>query len=310
MKNFLFALFVLAALISTTLIACSQELKKPFQVKEFKLNGAGHLVTKTSGGSIKVTGSAGNEVTVKMYVTPANWSKRNEEPSAEALSRYTFDIRQEGNTIYAVAARKDKTWNKETGLQVSFEIEVPQQVSTKLETSGGSISLANVTGAQQVQTSGGSLTFKNIKGDTQARTSGGSINLSHYSGKLEASTSGGSINLDEARGALQLNTSGGGINLRQVSGDIYAHTSGGSILAEVQQLGKYLTLATSGGSVKATIPGGLGLDLDLSGNRVKTTVNNFNGQAKDNLVKGRLNGGGIPVKMSTSGGTTELNYRM
>jgi hypothetical protein len=309
MKKLVFALLVLAALISTTLVAFSQQTRKPYQVKEFKLTGAGQLITKTAGGSIKVTGTGNNQVLVKMYVHPAEGSKKNLEPSQEALDHYTFDIRQEGNTIYAVSARKDKKWDKATALQVSFEIEVPRQVSTQLHTSGGSISLANVSGKQVAQTSGGSLDFKNIAGDTQARTSGGSIQLAQYSGQLEAHTSGGSIRLDDARGTLKLNTSGGSILLNQVSGDIDAHTSGGNIQAEVQQLGKYLTLQTSGGSVKATIPGGLGLDLDLSGNRVKTSVNNFQGQAKDNQVKGRLNGGGIPVKMSTSGGTTELNYQ-
>jgi hypothetical protein len=309
MKKLLFALFVLAAIISTTLIACSQEAKKPFQVKEFKLNGRGTLITQTSGGSIKVNGSSGNEVKVTMYVTPANWLKRNEAPSAEALAQYRFDIRQDGNTIYAIAERKDKTWKRETALHVSFEIEVPRQVSTKLETSGGSISLANLTGTQNAQTSGGSLNFKDIIGDTRARTSGGGITLSQYSGKLEAGTSGGSINLDRASGSLKLNTSGGSIHLNQVSGDILAQTSGGSIQAQVQHLGKYLTLETSGGSVKATIPAGKGLDLDLTGSRVKTSVTNFSGVAKNNQVKGRLNGGGIPVKMSTSGGTTELSYR-
>jgi Putative adhesin len=310
MKKLLFALFVLAAIISTTLLAFSQEGKKPFLVKEFKLNGRGNLITQTSGGSITVNGGSGNEVKVTMYVTPAQGSKKNEAPSPEALAQYTFDIRQEGNTIYAVATRKDKTWNKGTALNVSFDIEVPQQVSTQLQTSGGSISVAHVTGTQQARTSGGSLNFKDIKGDTQARTSGGGINLSQYSGKLEASTSGGSINLDEASGSLQLSTSGGSIHLNRVSGDIAAHTSGGSIQAQVQQLGKYLTLETSGGSVRATIPGGQGLDLDLAGNRVKAPVHNFNGLAKDNQVKGRINGGGIPVKMRTSGGTTELTYRL
>jgi hypothetical protein len=309
MKKLLFALFVLAALISTTLIAFAQEVKKPFQVKEFKLSGRGNLITRTSGGSIQVNGSSGNEVKVTMYVTPASSSKKNEAPSAEALAQYTFDIRQEGNTIYAVAERKDKTWKKDNALNVSFDIEVPQQVASQLKTSGGSISLSNVSGTQQAHTSGGSLNFNNVKGDTEARTSGGSINLSSYSGNLEATTSGGSINLEDASGTLKLSTSGGSIHLRQVSGDINAQTSGGSIQADVQQLGKYLTLETSGGNVTATIPGGKGLDLDLAGNRVKTTVNNFNGLAKDNQVKGRLNGGGIPVKLHTSGGNTELSYR-
>lgn len=284
--------------------------KKPYQVKEFKINGAGKLQAKTSGGSIKVTGGSGNEVKVMVFVTPSNWKKRLEAPSPEALAKYTIDVRQEGNTIYAIAERKEKGWNNENGLSIGFEIEVPQQMACNLHTSGGSISLASVTGDQQVKTSGGSLNFKNIKGDMDANTSGGSIELDNYQGNLNAQTSGGSINLDDATGQLKVHTSGGSIHLDKVAGDIDAHTSGGSIHAEITSLGKYLTLETSGGSVHATIPGGKGLDLDLEGNRVKTALTNFNGTSDTRRVKGTVNGGGIPVKMSTSGGTTELAYRM
>lgn len=310
MKKTLITLFTLTLLVSWSVKIYAQENKKPYLVKEFRLADGGNLVTRTSGGSIKVTGSNNNRVKVTMYVMPANWKDRDEAPSREALEKYKFDIRQDGNTVYAVAERLDKTWKDKTALNVSFEIEVPQQIATKLVTSGGSISLANLTGSQQAITSGGSLNFSNIKGNAEATTSGGSISLSDYAGKLNATTSGGSINLKNASGALKLSTSGGSIQLNQVSGDIEAHTSGGSIYAEVEKLGRYLTLATSGGSVRATVPKGLGLDLDLSGNRVKTTVQNFSGLAKDNRVKGSINGGGIPVKLSTSGGTTELNYRM
>lgn len=310
MKKTEFTLIIAFMLLAFSITVLAQESKKPYLVKEFELNGGGNLITKTSGGSIKVTGSGKKNVTVKMYVTPANWKDRDEAPSKEALGKYTFSVRQENNTIYAIAQRKDNSWDKNTALNVSFEIEVPQQTATKLNTSGGSISLTNLTGLQEARTSGGSLNFSDIKGNTVATTSGGSITFSDYTGKLDASTSGGSINLTNASGTLKLNTSGGSIRLKQVAGDINAQTSGGSIYAEVEKLGKYLTLATSGGSVHATVPKGLGLDLDLSGNRVKTAVTNFSGTAKDNRVKGSINGGGIPVKLSTSGGTTELNYRM
>ncbi|WP_394336226.1 DUF4097 family beta strand repeat-containing protein [Adhaeribacter arboris] len=228
----------------------------------------------------------------------------------EALAKYTIDVRQEGNTIYAIAERKERSWNNENNLSIGFEIQVPQQMACNLRTSGGSISLESVTGEQTVQTSGGSLSFKNIKGNMDANTSGGSIDLANYQGSLDAQTSGGSINIDDANGSLKVHTSGGSIHLDKVAGDINAHTSGGSIHADVQRLGKYLTLETSGGSVHATIPGGKGLDLDLEGNRVKTALTNFNGTSDTRRVKGTVNGGGIPVKMSTSGGTTELSYRM
>ncbi|PSR52192.1 hypothetical protein AHMF7605_00980 [Adhaeribacter arboris] len=55
--------------------------KKPYLVKEFSLTGAGKLQAKTSGGSIKVTGGSGDQVKVKVFVTPANWKRRLEAPS-------------------------------------------------------------------------------------------------------------------------------------------------------------------------------------------------------------------------------------
>ena len=313
MKKLIFALIVVAAVLSTTLLAISQNNnQKPYLVKNFSLNKGGNLVTKTSGGSIKVTGTSGNQVKVEMFVRPANGRNRNEAPSKEALEKYTFDVRQDGNTVYAVAERKDKNWkwDNDDALSVSFEIQVPENITTKLNTSGGSISLANLTGNQEAKTSGGSITLKNVKGNAVANTSGGSITLNQYQGNLDAHTSGGSIVLSDARGTLKARTSGGSIQLQKVAGDIDARTSGGSIHADVTQLGKYLNLQTSGGSVHATVPKGQGLDLDLSGNRVKTTLTNFDGESETNRVKGRVNGGGIPVKLSTSGGTTELTYRM
>lgn len=301
--------FVILLTLATSFSSWALD-KKPYQVKEFTLNGAGKLQAKTSGGSIKVTGGSGNQVKVMVFVTPANWKNRLEDPSPEALAKYTISVRQEGNTIYALAERKEKGWNKEDALSIGFEIEVPEQIACNLHTSGGSISLESVTGEQTARTSGGSLNFKNIKGDLDANTSGGSIELANYQGELNAQTSGGSINLNDANGRLKAHTSGGSIHLNSVAGDIDAHTSGGSIHADVKSLGKYLTLETSGGSVHATVPGGKGLDLDLEGNRVKTALTNFNGTSDTRRVKGTVNGGGIPVKMSTSGGTTELAYRM
>ncbi|MDQ3290844.1 MAG: DUF4097 domain-containing protein [Bacteroidota bacterium] len=308
MKKISTSIFVMLLVIAG--LTSLADDKKPYQVKQFTINGAGNLQAKTSGGSIKVTGGSGNQVKVMVFVTPSNWKRRNEAPSPEALAKYTIDVRQEGNTIYAIAERKERSWNNENGLSIGFEIQVPQQMACNLRTSGGSINLESVTGEQKVATSGGSLNFRNIKGDMDANTSGGSIDLANYQGNLDAQTSGGSINVNDASGSLKVHTSGGSIHLDKVAGEIDAHTSGGSIHADVQRLGKYLTLETSGGSVHATIPGGQGLDLDLEGNRVKTALTNFNGTSDTRRVKGTVNGGGIPVKMSTSGGTTELSYRM
>jgi hypothetical protein len=300
---------------------------KPYLTKQFTLSGSGNLDVETSGGNISVVGGSGNGVKVEMYARLNNRDKSNEATIKEELEKYDITINQEGNTIVAKAKRKSSFWNQNSRLSISFRIEAPASIASKLETSGGNISLAELTGRQEAETSGGNISTENIKGDmaletsggnitssnvsgnVKMETSGGNIRLTKCSGKWDARTSGGNIDVADASGELKVETSGGGIDLSNVRGSIDAHTSGGSIDADIVELGKYLTLTTSGGSIQATIPGGKGLDLDLEGDRVRTTLNNFSGTSEKDRIKGKMNGGGIPVRMSTSGSSVALNFR-
>lgn len=302
---------------------------QPYLTKEFTLNGAGNLRVETSGGNIGVVGGSGNQVKVEMYARMNNWRGGSGDAASikEELEKYDITIKQEGNTVIAMAKRKSSFWNQNSKLSISFTVHTPTNVSSKLETSGGNISLSGLTATQEAETSGGNITTedlkgnldlhtsggnissRNISGDVKLETSGGNIRMTKCDGKWDAHTSGGNINVDEARGEMKLVTSGGGIDLREMRGSLEARTSGGSIDADIVELGQYLTLRTSGGSIEATIPGGKGLDLDLEGDRVKTALTNFNGTSEKDRVVGTVNGGGIPVKMSTSGSSVVLNYR-
>ena len=291
----------------TTVVASSDE---PYLVKTFQLDGKGSLNVKTSGGSIDVEAHSGNEVRVEVYVKKSSWDSwfGKDDDIQEILEKeYTIDISKVGNAVSATADRKSKRWDSNS-LSVAFKVMVPSAISCNLQTSGGSISLYGVEGQQSVKTSGGGLTLEKISGDMEARTSGGGIKIADFSGVLSAHTSGGSINLEDAEGDLRVSTSGGSIRLYDIVGSIDASTSGGSIDAEIKVLKDMLSLKTSGGSIRATIPEGLGLDLDLHGNRVNTVLNNFSGTSDNHSIKGSINGGGIPVTMRTSGGSVTLDY--
>ncbi|MBC7922230.1 MAG: DUF4097 family beta strand repeat protein [Ferruginibacter sp.] len=302
---------------------------KPYLTKEFTLNGAGNLRVETSGGHIRVKGGSGSEVKVEMYARLNNGRDRdrNEGSVKEELEKYDVSITQEGNTVTAVAKRKSGFRNQNSRLSISFEITAPTRVASNLQTSGGHIQLAGLSGTQEAETSGGHIEAENLKGNlnlhtsgghitatnlngnAQLETSGGHIRLAACDGKLDARTSGGHIDANDVSGELKVETSGGGISLKEIRGSVDAHTSGGSIHADVLELGRYLTLRTSGGGIDATIPSGKGLDLDLEGDRVRTTLSNFNGTSEKDRIVGTMNGGGIPVKMSTSGSSVVLNYR-
>lgn len=287
---------------------------EPYQVQEFSIREPGKLNVKTSGGSIKVEKHNSQVVVVEMYVRHRNKNLGPDDASArEVLENYNIDISQSTNTISAIAEKSGSSgsWfgNNNNNTSISFTVYVPENMSCNLKTSGGSIALEGVKGTQDVKTSGGSLKLQDIEGNMQAHTSGGSIKINNYAGILNAHTSGGTIKLAEASGEMNLHTSGGSINIDNVNGSIDARTSGGSINANLLSLKNQLKLKTSGGSISAVIPEGLGLDLDLKGNRVNTRLSNFNGEAEKNRIKGTMNGGGILVELATSGGSVNLDYR-
>lgn len=284
----------------------------PFTVKTFNVSGPANLEVRTSGGSIKVAGGNGSKAKVEMYVRKrGRVITQDHDDAKELLEDYEISIKQSGNTIYAVAERENSVsgWFNNDNLSISFIVYVPEETSCRLNTSGGSIDLRSVRGQQDVKTSGGSLHLEEIRGNTEARTSGGSIKIERYAGRLNAHTSGGSIGLSDAQGELRVDTSGGSIDIDNVKGSVEASTSGGGIRADLTTLDKYLRLRTSGGSITAVVPTGLGLDLDLRGDRVNSRLVNFNGEAEKNRIRGSMNGGGIPVEMHTSGGSINLEYR-
>lgn len=280
--------------------------QNPYRVETFSIGSPGELDIRTSGGSIKVTGSENGSVRVEMYVSKNGRSLSKNDTD---LSEFDINIRQSGNKITAHARRKTKIrmWDNDN-ISISFKVFCPTDMSSQLKTSGGSLSAESLSGDQIFKTSGGSIAMDHINGMVEAKTSGGSINLNSFEGTIDAHTSGGSINVSDAEGDLTVNTSGGSINLDKVAGKVEARTSGGSIRAYITNIEGDISLKTSGGGITADIPNGLGLDLDLKGNSVYTDLQNFSGKTDDDYIYGSINGGGPLLTMKTSGGGVRLNY--
>ncbi len=315
--------------------------KEPFMTKSLSKESIRNIKMQTSGGNISVSSVNASEARLEVYVQPNN-SKMNSMTKEEIQKRldedYDLNISVSDNKLVAIAKSKRESWDWKKALNVSFKAYVTQNVSTDLSTSGGNISLTNLSGNEEFKTSGGNLKLDNISGKIKGRTSGGNITLINLKDDIDLSTSGGNIEAENSNGTMRLSTSGGNVVLKSLKGDIKAvtsggnvkgnnvtgelvaktsggsilmtdlycsleaSTSGGSIDVEVSQLGKYITLHNSGGSIDLQIPKDKGLDLDLSASRIKAgTLNNFSGKVEDDEIKGKLNNGGIPVKIRTSG---------
>lgn len=344
MKKYLFLL----ATAAVALTVKAQTDKEPYLTQSLSSETIKQANVQTSGGSISVTGSAAGEARIEMYVTANNniTSMSKEDIKKRLEDNYVVRINVSGNVLTATAKSKNDDWNWKKSLSISFRIYVPSNVSTDLSTSGGSIKLSDLQGAQVFRTSGGSLKVDHLSGKIDGKTSGGSISVSNCSDDIDLATSGGSINADNCKGNMQLSTSGGSLHLSELDGDIDASTSGGNVEAnnikgslsastsggnvhlsgirasldastsggnmnvEITELGKYVKVNNSGGSIDLTLPANKGLDLRLHGNRIKTDVlKNFSGSVDENEVDGKLNGGGTEVNVRAGSGHISLSFK-
>jgi hypothetical protein len=314
-------------------------LNKPLSAESIK-----EVEAKTSGGGIAVAGVNPSEARIEVYVTEnghhGTYSK--EEIQSRIESDYDLTVTASGNKLTAIAKPKRNLRNWNNALSFSFNIFVPVSCKTQLNTSGGGISISNLTGEQHFNTSGGGLDVKGLtgkidghtsgggitvadckneinletsggdidairlSGQIRLNTSGGSIELNDLNGNIRATTSGGNIDAEKITGELDTHTSGGNISLTAITGSLDASTSGGNIDIEVIDPGKYVKLSNSGGNVYLQIPKGKGLNLNVHGDRIKTEgLSNFSGSMEKQSINGTINGGGTPIDIHAgSGGVT------
>ncbi|GAB3220297.1 DUF4097 family beta strand repeat protein [Algoriphagus aestuariicola] len=297
----------LSLLVTQLQVSAAEYRADPYLTKQFTLSGSGQLEVETSGSSVSVTGGSNKEVVVDMFVKLNGREISSEDPAVEKeLENYDLNISQSGNTISLIVKRKMNSGRSK--LNLSFKIKAPKEMSSKFQSSGGSIAIDGLNGTQEVATSGGSIQVLNSSGMVDTRSSGGSFRLENFEGDVEVQTSGGSIKVNGLTGDIRVGSSGGSVNLEEINGRIDVNTSGGSIRAQLSDLEKELTMKSSGGSITAIVPKGLGLDLDLSGGRVNSSFSNFDGEIKKDRVLGKINGGGIPVTMQSSGGSINLEF--
>jgi DUF4097 and DUF4098 domain-containing protein YvlB len=322
--------------------------KTLYLTKSLPGESVNNVEAKTSGGSIDVSGGHTQDARLEVYVSPNGHigSLSKEEIDAKIKDDYDFSVDVSDGKLTVIARPKHNFRNWKKGLNISFKIFVPENVSTDLSTSGGGISLSNLSGTEEFRTSGGGLTLEKLSGKINGKTSGGGIRVSdskddidlstsgggidanNCTGNIRLSTSGGSIKLEQLKGEIKATTSGGSVHAKNIGGDLDASTSGGSldlgalycsldastsggnIDAEITQVGKYVKLNNSGGHINLTIPKGKGYDLKLYADKMNRnfSLSNFSGTVKDNKIEGTINGGGIPITAEASGGKINLSF--
>jgi hypothetical protein len=322
--------FTMIAMIAS-LLSCNgfpQDSKTPTITKTFDMDQPGTLNARSSGGRVEVTTHDQKNVEVQLFVRKnLKILSPTDQAVDEVLKDFNLDIEKNGSVVNAIVERKSRfgTWNNEG---ISLLILVPREMSCNVSSSGGGVKISGVEGTHDISSSGGGVHLDNTSGTTTASSSGGGVTARNHNGDIHLSSSGGGVTVDDSKGNIYAHSSGGGVHLNNIHGNVEAgssgggvnvtgeaafvkaSSSGGSVHIDIAGLSKELHLTSSGGGVDAIIRNGhnLGLDLDLSSQRVNIELHNFSGQVEKDRVRGTLNNGGIPVYMRASGGNVSVRF--
>ncbi len=183
--------------------------------------------------------------------------------------------------------------------------------SVRARTRDAGVEVRGVSGPVKLRVVNGPAEIEEITGDLQVTSSEGPIQIAWVAGDVEARTTAGPIEMRHIDGEVTAKTLGGSIELAQIRGPIVARTERGSVRASFSGPPAG-SLETEQGSVAVVIPTDSAADLDARATRGSVALDAaiaLNGEEAENLVVGKINGGGALLLLRTSRGGIHLSRR-
>lgn len=256
------------------------------------------LITSLVAGGIEISTWDNNEVNVKVY------------GNDEAEEKIIFSAEQTSTGVKVEGKQKDSKNFK--NLTIRVEITVPRNYDLKLYSSGGNLSVKDITGKIETNTSGGNIKIDNSSGNLEAYTAGGNVTISVSTGDIKVSTSGGKISVSDFNGNVDVSTAGGDIVLDGKNGKIDASTAGGSIKLDYEGKNMGIDMSTLGGNINASLPGDFDADADIGTLAGKITCDFAKVQKENHVssfIRAKFNNGGETFKCTTSAGNITVTKK-
>jgi hypothetical protein len=269
--------------------------------KKLSVSPGGTLRIHTDVGTVRIAGSASNEVAVLAVINGRERDVNDFQLSAEPVS--------DGVEIRGDGAKMSSWWHVGTDLDVDISVTVPREYNVRVETSGGDVHIGGVQGRLDGETSGGDIRLRDITGPIKMTTSGGDIEAGRVNGDVSLETSGGDIRLSQITGRVNVTTSGGDITVGDVEGKVTAETSGGDITVTVRGENMGVSVETSGGDIEIVVAKNSGANIDAStsgGEVICDLPVTVSGKIEEGHVRGTVNGGGPVIHAETSGGDIRI----
>lgn len=257
---------VTVIMMATMILKVSAQEVESFSIPLTFPDKEGTLHIGLITGSIKVTSHATNDVTVSFTNTGNKKQSRGPE-TKNGMKKIT------GGAGYGIVAT-EKNNKVEIGTEnpnhdVNLHVTVPKNFSLKLSTiNDGDIEVENVIGNHEISNINGSVNMRNVGGSVVANTLNEDINISFTSVKPNTPMAFTNLN--------------GDINLSlpaTTKFDVKTRSENGNVYTDFD-----IQVATGAEAAKTT------------------KKNGYYKVSKDNSIKGKVNGGGSEIIMTTMNG--------
>jgi DUF4097 and DUF4098 domain-containing protein YvlB len=237
--------------------------------KTFTITGKPDLRVETSDANIRV--DTWDQNTIEARVTTEGWKIGEggvKVTDRQAGDSVELEVRLPHTVCIVCFHTKDH--------RVDVEVHMPREGHVNLRTGDGSIRLSN------------------FKGDMDLQTSDGHQEIDGVDGSLKAHASDGRIKVEGRFDSLQLSSSDGRIEARALPGST---------------IGSSWDLHTGDGSITLQLPETFAADVDLHTGDGQISLDipvSVEGRLGQNIVRGRLNGGGNLLTIHTGDGSIRL----
>jgi DUF4097 and DUF4098 domain-containing protein YvlB len=318
----------LLGLIGGLVIICAHALpaaasaEGSFQ-RTLTVTGPANVDLMTGSGSIHVRTGGSGQVEINAHIKVTNWFGGDGEQKVQEIQK-NFPIQQSGNDIRIGHSDDSELFHN---VSISYELVVPAETQLRshsgsgsqsieglqreieIETGSGGLKISDIGNRVRAETGSGDVEIDRVNGNVRARTGSGSIHATDIGGGFEGHTGSGHITLGQsAPGAVRVETGSGGMELRGVKGSLEATAGSGRITAEGDPTGSWTVHSGSGG-IHLKLGSGTAFDLDAHTSSGSISVSQpvtVQGTMGKRELRGKVNGGGVPVEVETGSGDIEI----
>ncbi len=236
--------------------------------RSYQVSNNASLRVDTNDASIEITRGVSNTINARI--------------TADGVSIGSSGVRV---TEHQDASRVDlqvhvpNEWGFHLGMHrgVQVQIQVPPQTALDLHSGDGHISVTGISGQARIDTGDGHISVQDFKGGLRAHTGDGHMTIDGVFTDLDLRTGDGHVDLGVRPGSKigngwLIHTSDGGVNAKlpqDLAAELYAHTGDGHIT----------------------------LDMPVT----------INGSIENTRIRGKLNGGGPLLEITTGDGSIRIS---